>query len=170
MTKAARHGLIILNTGNGKGKTTAALGLLLRAWGRGLSVAMFQFIKSHRLRSGEHLAAQRLGIAITPLGEGRGRPGPEQARQGWQRCREAIYSGQYDMVVLDELTYPLSYGWLPLPPVIEALRGRPPGVHVVITGRQAPPELVELADLVTEMQEVKHPLKKGVKAQPGIEF
>ncbi len=74
------------------------------------------------------------------------------------------------MVVLDELTYPLAYGWLPLAEVVEALRGRPPGVHVAITGRQAPPELVELADLVTEMQEVKHPLKKGIKAQPGIEF
>jgi cob(I)alamin adenosyltransferase len=170
MTKATRHGLIILNTGNGKGKTTAALGLLLRAWGRGLSVAMFQFIKPPRLRSGEHLAAQRLGIPITPLGRGRGRSGPEEAQRGWERCREAIYSGQYHMVVLDELTYPLNYGWLPLAGVIEALRGRPPGVHVVITGRQAPPELVGLADLVTEMQEVKHPLKKGLKAQPGIEF
>lgn len=170
MSKATPRGLVILYTGNGKGKTTAALGLMLRAWGRGLRVAMFQFIKPRRLRSGEHLAAQRLGIAITPLGEGRGKATPEQARRGWVHCREAIYSGDYDLVVLDEFTYPLTYGWLPLPGVLEALRSRPPAVHVVITGRGAPAELVELADLVTEMQEVKHPLKKGIPAQPGIEF
>lgn len=170
MSRAAPHGLIILYTGNGKGKTTAALGLMLRAWGRGLKVAMFQFIKPRRLRSGEHLAAQRLGIPITPLGEGRGRSTPEQAQQGWVRCLEAIESGEYDLVVLDEFTYPLAYGWLPLPEVVEALRRRHSAVHVVITGRRAPPELVELADLVTEMVEVKHPLQKGIPAQPGIEF
>jgi cob(I)alamin adenosyltransferase len=170
MTKATRQGLLILYTGNGKGKTTAALGLVLRAWGRGMRVAVFQFIKPSRLRSGEHLAAERLGIAIIPMGRGRGRSGPEDAQQAWDRCGEAIYSGHYDMVVLDELTYPLAYGWLPMEAVLEALRGRPMPVHVVITGRNAPPELVETADLVTEMREVKHPLKKGIKAQPGIEF
>ena len=170
MTKTARQGLLILYTGNGKGKTTAALGQMLRAWGRGMRVAAFQFIKPRGLRSGEHLAAERLGIAIIPMGRGRGRSGPEDAQQAWARCRETIYSGHYDMVVLDELTYPLAYGWLPIEVVMEALRGRPPSVHIVITGRNAPPELVEAAGLVTEMQEVKHPLKKGIKAQPGIEF
>ncbi len=170
MTKATRRGLLILYTGNGKGKTTAALGLVLRAWGRGMRVAVFQFIKPSRLRSGEHLAAERLGMPIIPMGKGRGRSGPEDAQQALEWCYEAIYSGRYDMVVLDELTYPLTYGWLPAEAVIKALQGRPAPVHVVVTGRNAPPGLVEAADLVTEMLEVKHPLNKGIQAQPGIEF
>lgn len=180
---AARHhprrraqGLVILNTGKGKGKTTAALGLLLRAWGRDMRAVMFQFIKSRTANWGENRAARRLGVEIIPLGDGftwmskdieRDR---SLAREGWDRCRQALASEEYAIVILDELTYLMKFGWLDVQEVIAALQGRPPAQHVVITGRDAPAELMEFADLVTEMHEVKHPYKTGVRAQPGIEF
>ncbi|MFQ5826930.1 MAG: cob(I)yrinic acid a,c-diamide adenosyltransferase [Dehalococcoidia bacterium] len=176
MGQTARRGLVILNMGAGKGKTTAALGVMMRAWGRGMKVAMYQFIKSRRLRSGEHRAAERMGLLLLPLGRGftRSSPNPEEderlARECWARAKEAMGSGEYDIVILDELTYPLSYGWIDLQEVLKTLAGRPPGQHVIITGRQAPEELVEFADLVTEMREVKHPFRRGIKGQPGIEF
>ncbi|HEY8491826.1 MAG TPA: cob(I)yrinic acid a,c-diamide adenosyltransferase [Dehalococcoidia bacterium] len=174
--RAARHGLVIVNTGDGKGKTTAALGVLFRAWGRGWKVVMLQFIKTRTSNYGEHRAARKLGIEIIPLGDGFTwlskdiEKDKALARQCWELCQEKIRSGQYDLVILDEFTYPLSYGWIDTREVIEALQHRPPGLHVIITGRDAPPELVDFADLVTEMREVKHPYKQGVKAQPGIEF
>ena len=174
--RAETRGLVIVNTGKGKGKTTAALGLLLRAWGRGLRVAMFQFIKSKTGRWGENRAARRLGITMTPLGDGFTWQSKDiehdraLARAGWEQCVVAMVEGQYDVVVLDELTYCLKFGWLPAEEVLDALRRRPPAMHVVITGRDAPDWLVEYADLVTEMVEVKHPLKSGLRAQPGIEF
>jgi cob(I)alamin adenosyltransferase len=92
------------------------------------------------------------------------------ARQCWELARQKIDSGQYDIVVLDEMTYPISYGWIPVEEVIDTLRRRPQGLHVIITGRDAPPELIEFADLVTEMREVKHPYQQGLKARPGIDF
>ena len=169
-------GLVIVNTGQGKGKTTAALGLLFRAWGQGLRVAMFQFIKAQTGNWGELKAARKVGVKIVPLGDGFTwmSKNIEQdralARQGWERCRTAIESGQYDVVVLDELTYCFKFGWLDLSEVLDVLRARAPMQHVVITGRDAPPELIDFADLVTEMQVVKHPYQAGVKAQKGIEF
>jgi cob(I)alamin adenosyltransferase len=171
-----RKALVIVNTGHGKGKTTAALGLLLRAWGRGMRVCMLQFIKTTTGNYGENRAARKLGIGLIPLGKGFTwlskdiKQDKALARRCWTLAKEKLYSGQYDVVILDELTYALTYGWLPIGEVLEALRGRPEGVHVVITGRDAPPELIEFADLVTEMREIKHPYKQGVKAQPGIEF
>jgi cob(I)alamin adenosyltransferase len=168
--------LVIVNTGKGKGKTTAALGLLLRAWGQGLRVAMFQFIKAQTGNWGEIKAAKKLGIELVPLGDGftwnSKDPTHDQAlaREGWEQCRAAIESGAYDVVVLDELTYCFKFGWIPVDEVIGALRNRPGFQHVVITGRDAPPELVEFADLVTEMNVVKHPYQGGVKAQKGVEF
>ena len=169
-------GLVIVNTGNGKGKTTAALGLLMRASGQGLRVIMFQFIKAQTANWGEIKLARKLGIPIVPLGDGFTWTSKDiehdraLAQAGWQRCREAIASGNYDVVILDELTYCFKFGWLDLAEVLDMLRRRPANQHVVITGRDAPPELVELADLVTEMREIKHPYKAGVKAQKGIEF
>lgn len=175
--RAGRKGLVLLNTGEGKGKTTAALGLLLRAWGRGWNVVMLQFIKAETGNFGEHRAARKMGIEIIPLGSGFTwlskdiEKDKALARACWEQCKERLLSGAYDLVALDEITYPLTYGWLPIDEVIETLRARPPYVHVVLTGRDAPAELVEFADLVTEMQAEKHPYKtRGIKAQAGIEF
>ncbi|HLZ09088.1 MAG TPA: cob(I)yrinic acid a,c-diamide adenosyltransferase [Chloroflexota bacterium] len=169
-------GLVIVNTGNGKGKTTAALGVLLRAWGRDLRVIALQFLKQQSANWGESRAARKMGIEIIPLGGGFTWMSADLekdkalARAGWERCREAIESGRYDLVVLDELTYCFKYGWLDLAACLEVIRRRPAGQHVIITGRDAPPELIEFADLVTEMREIKHPFTSGILAQKGIEF
>lgn len=176
--RANRHtkGLVIVNTGNGKGKTTAALGLVVRARGQKLRVAMFQFVKARTGNWGEAKAVATLDVEVVGLGDGFTWMSKDiehdrvLAEQGWLRCRTAIESGDYDVVILDELTYCFKFGWLDLGDVISVLRERPEGQHVVITGRYAPPELIEFADLVTEMQEIKHPYKSGVKAQKGIEY
>jgi cob(I)alamin adenosyltransferase len=174
--KRTTKGLVIINTGNGKGKTTAALGVLFRAWGRGLRVCMLQFIKAKTANWGETRAAKKLGIEIIAMGDGFTwlsediEKDKALARECWQLCKEKIMSGEYDVVILDEITYVLSYGWLPLEEVIETLKARPAGEHVIITGRNALPELVEFADMVTEMNEIKHPYRQGIQAQKGIEF
>jgi len=170
-----RHGLVIVNTGDGKGKTTAALGLLLRAAGREMSVAMYQFVKRMD-DGGEHRTAERLGVDILPLGAGctLGRDDLSDdaalARVGWTHCRGLVERGEYDVLILDELTLPLAWGWIDVAEVIAALRARPAGTHVVITGRHAPPALVDAADLVTEMRLVRHAyVDRGLRAQAGIE-
>ena len=174
--KRARQGLVVVNTGHGKGKTTAALGVVLRAWGRGMRVIIIQFVKTRTGNYGENRAAKKLGIEMIPMGEGFTwlskdiEKDKATAREAWELARQKIGSGEYDLVVLDELTYPLTYGWIPVQEVIDVLRQRPEGLHVIITGRDAPEELIDYADLVTEMQEIKHPFQKGLKAQPGIEF
>jgi cob(I)alamin adenosyltransferase len=171
-----RQPLLILYTGHGKGKTTAALGMMLRAWGRGLKVCMLSFIKSETSNYGEERAARKLGIELIPLGAGFTWLSKDLehdkalAQRCWAMCKEKINSGAYDIVVLDEITYPLTYGWLDMDEVLDTLRNRPPDLHVVMTGRDAPEALVEVSDLVTEMQEVKHPFQKGIKAQPGVDF
>jgi cob(I)alamin adenosyltransferase len=137
---------------------------------------MLQFIKAKTGNWGEVRAAKKLGIEMIPLGDGFtwDSKNIEQdralAQDGWAQCRERIQSGEYQVVILDEMTYCLRFGWIDTEEVIEVLRNRPAGVHVIITGRDAPPELVEFADIVTEMREVKHPYHSGVRAQPGIEF
>lgn len=172
-----RHGLFIVNTGDGKGKTTAALGLLLRASGWDLHVAMFQFIKSTDARYGEHVAAERLGVEIVPLGDGFTWLSDDieadraLAERGWARVCEVIAAEQVDVLILDELTYCLNYGWLDEARVLETLRNRPSWMHVVVTGRDASPALIDAADLVSEMRLVRHPYRdKGIAAQPGIEL
>jgi len=176
MPEPKRKPLVILYTGHGKGKTTAALGALFRAWGRGMSVCMLSFIKSETSNYGEERAARKLGIEIIPLGAGFTWLSKDiehdkaLARKCWELCKEKLQSGAYDIVVLDEITYPLTYGWLDLDEVIDTLRNRPPDLHVILTGRDAPQELIDFADLVTEMREVKHPFQQGIKAQPGIDF
>lgn len=171
-----RTGLVLLNTGDGKGKTTAALGVLMRSWGRGMRVVMLQFMKKTTGNWGEIRAARKMGVEILPLGDGftwRSQDLEQDkamARRCWALCREKIESGNYDIVILDELTYPLSFGWLEWTEVREVLVQREPGMHIIITGRDAIPELVEFADLVTEMREIKHPYRRGIKAQPGLEF
>lgn len=172
-----RNGLVIVNTGNGKGKTTAALGVLLRATGRDMKVAMLQFIKTSDVDRGEHIAARRLGVEIIPMGAGFTWLSEEiekdqaLARECWNRCKDALHSGDFDIVIFDELTYALSYKWLTHDEVLPEIAARPKGTHVIITGRNATPELIEFADLVTDMQEIKHPYRtQGIGAQPGIEL
>jgi len=173
---AIKKGLVIVNTGKGKGKTTAAMGLLLRAWGQGLRVCMLQFIKARTANWGEEKAARKIGIEMIPLGDGftwlsdNIENDKALARQGWEICRQKILSGNYDLIVLDEMTYVLKYGWLSWDEIQDTLDQRPAGMHVVVTGRYAPPELVAYADLVSEIIEVKHPYQAGIKAQKGIEF
>lgn len=173
------RGLLIVHTGNGKGKTTAALGLLMRAAGRGLKCCMIQFMKSRNDRYGEHEAAEKLGIEVHTMGDGFtwDTKNPEQdrqtARDTWQLCVEKLRSSEYDMMVFDELVYVLSYGMLPVDEVLEEfgkIRESQPDLHIVVTGRDAPDALIQSADLVTEMREIKHPFTAGIRAQKGIEF
>jgi cob(I)alamin adenosyltransferase len=176
-------GLVIVYTGEGKGKTTAALGLALRAVGNRMRVCVIQFIKG-QWQPGEKKAAAHLpGLEFAPLGEGfTWTKTPEvhlaALREAWARARDVIRSGAHDVVILDEINYALALPPEKLPvhevftvaDVIELLRSRPPALHVVLTGRYARPEIVELADLVTEMRLVKHPFQQGRKATRGIEF
>ena len=169
-------GLVIVNTGSGKGKTTAAMGVMLRAWGRDMRVIMLQFIKHSTANLGEQRAAKKMDIEVRAMGDGftwRSKDlenSAELARSHWEDCKEVIAKGDHDVVILDEFTYALHYGWVPVEDALEALRNRPEMMHVIITGRNAPADLVEFADLVTEMTLVKHPYHEGIKAQPGIEF
>jgi cob(I)alamin adenosyltransferase len=174
-----RKGLILINTGPGKGKTTAAMGTALRAVGCGMRVLMLQFIKGS-WHYGELDAVKAFGSDFVMKQMGRGfvkvggaETDAEDVRlveAAWAEAREAIYSGDWDMVVLDEINYAIGYGMLDAVVVADALRGRPEMVHVILTGRNAHPLLVELADTVTEMREVKHAYQKGILAQRGIEY
>ncbi|MBN1219359.1 MAG: cob(I)yrinic acid a,c-diamide adenosyltransferase [Anaerolineae bacterium] len=179
-TRQARKkkGLVIVNTGNGKGKTTAALGMMLRAWGRDMRIGVIQFLKHKKARFGEIKAAERMEIDWISTGNGFTWTSQDideteaRARHGWQLAQERIAHGNYDLLILDEFTYPLHFKWLDTQQVIAWLKAnKPPGLHLIITGRYAPEALIEYADLVTEMREVKHPYEEqGIKAQPGIEF
>ncbi len=174
-----RRGLVIVNTGDGKGKSTAAFGLALRAFGRThvhhKLVKIFQFMKVPTARFGEHRMFEQLGIPIEGMGDGFSwksqdlERSAQLARDGWEKAKAAILSGDYFLVVLDELTYPLIYGWMPLDDVLLTLQNRPKDVHVVITGRRCPPEIIALADTVTEMTKIKHAFNAGIPAQRGIE-
>jgi cob(I)alamin adenosyltransferase len=170
-----RRGVVLLHTGHGKGKSTAAFGLALRAHGRGQRVKVYQFVKVPGARFGEHRVFEQLGIPIEGLGDGfswKSRDlerSAQLARDGWARADATLRAGEHGMVVLDEITYPLRYGWIALDAVLQCLRERPPAVHVVLTGRDAPQELIDAADTVTEMALVKHHHQAGVPAQRGIE-
>ncbi len=173
------RGLLMVHTGNGKGKTTCALGLMMRAAGRGLKCCMVQFMKSRNDRYGEHESAEKLGIEVHTMGDGFtwDTKNPEQdratSRETWNLCLEKLRSSDYDLLVFDELVYVLSYDLLPLDEVLEefrAARASQPALHIVVTGRDAPAALIEAADLVTEMTEIKHPFSAGIRAQQGIEF
>lgn len=177
------QGLVIVYTGNGKGKTTAALGTALRAVGHGMRVLMIQFIKGSR-RYGERVSQKYLpGFEIRSMGMGFICDGlsPEDRekhyraiREAWKTTRTAASSGLYDMIILDELNYvignPQLSSVISTEEVVEFIRNKPPSLHLVITGRGAPDQLIEVADLVTEMREIKHPYHLGVKASKGIEF
>jgi cob(I)alamin adenosyltransferase len=172
-----KHGLVIVNTGNGKGKTTAMLGTILRAWARQMRVCVIQFIKAETGNWGEIRAARKLDIEWHSLGDGFTWTSKDldesgnKARKAWELAQEKIASGQYDMIALDEVTYAFTYGWLDIGAAIEWLKeNKPPALHLIFTGRDAPPELIEYADLVTEMREIKHPYTKGILAQAGVDF
>ena len=172
-------GLLMVNTGDGKGKTTCALGLMMRAAGRGMNCCMIQFMKSKNDRYGEHESAEALGIEVHTMGDGFtwDTNNPEQdvktSRETWALCVEKMRSEEYDLLVFDELVYVLDYKFLPLEEVIseiKSVREKQPHLHIVLTGRNAPQELIDAADLVTEMKEIKHPFNAGIYAQQGIEF
>jgi cob(I)alamin adenosyltransferase len=175
----SRRGLILINTGPGKGKTTAAMGTALRAVGNGMRVLMLQFLKgSWHYGELDAVAAFGANFVLKQMGRGFVKIGgaetdPEDIRlveAAWDEARAAIESSDWDMVILDEINYAISYGMLDAAKVAETLRRRPEMVHVILTGRNAHPLLVELADTVTEMREVKHAYEKGILAQRGIEY
>ncbi len=176
-TKTQQRGLVIVHTGPGKGKTTAAMGLALRALGRGMKVGIVQFIKG-AWDTGERHALERFSDLVVCKAMGEGFTWETQdrardiaaARRAWEAAKEMMADSSFRMVILDELNIVLRYDYLPVGEVLEALERKPRDLHVVITGRNAKPELIERADLVTEMTLVKHPFRAGVKAQPGIEF
>ena len=174
-----RRGLIIVNTGPGKGKTTAAMGTGLRAVGSGMKVLMLQFLKGS-WHYGELDAVQAFGDKFIMKQMGRGfvkvgaeKPDPEDVKMvedAWAEAEEAIQSGEWDLVILDEINYAISYGMLDPSKVAEGLKKKPEMVHVILTGRNAHASIIELADTVTEMRQVKHAYEKGVMAQRGIEY
>ena len=176
MNREKTKGILMCYTGKGKGKTTAAIGSLIRAHGSGLKVIMLQFIKEKGAEFGEHIAARKLGVEIIPLGAGftwKSRDLEKDRRlalECWDICKARILNGDYDMIILDEITYPIKYGWLSVDEVLKVIRQRPKWMHIIVTGRDAHEKLIEAADMVTEMREVKHPFKTGIKAQKGIEF
>jgi cob(I)alamin adenosyltransferase len=179
MTETSRRGLILINTGPGKGKTTAALGTAFRAAGNGMRVLILQFLKGS-WHYGELDAAKLLGedFVIKQMGRGFVKIGgaetdPEDIKMvedAWEEAAAAILSGDWDLVVLDEINYAIGYKMLDPEKVAEVLRRKPEMVHVILTGRNAHPTLIEIADTVTEMREVKHAYEKGILAQRGIEF
>ncbi|AJE86395.1 MULTISPECIES: cob(I)yrinic acid a,c-diamide adenosyltransferase [Streptomyces] len=179
--------LVFVHTGPGKGKSTAAFGLALRAWNQGWPIGVFQFVKSAKWKVGEENALRTLGasgeggtVDWHKMGEGwswiQRAPAEgeltneDKAREGWEQVKRDLAAERYRLYVLDEFAYPLHWGWIDTAEVISVLRQRPGTQHVVITGRNAPPELLGFADLVTEMTKVKHPMDEGQKGQRGIEW
>ncbi|GGV51716.1 cob(I)yrinic acid a,c-diamide adenosyltransferase [Streptomyces sp. NPDC059900] len=179
--------LVMVHTGIGKGKSTAAFGMALRAWNQGWPIGVFQFVKSAKWKVGEENALKVLGasdeggsVTWNKMGEGwswiqrapaEGEPSHEdKAREGWEQVKRDLAAETYSLYVLDEFAYLLHWGWIDVDEVVEVLRNRPGHQHVVITGRYAPDALVEFADLVTDMSKVKHPMDAGQKGQRGIEW
>jgi cob(I)alamin adenosyltransferase len=168
--------VVILNTGDGKGKSTAAFGTALRAVARGWSVCVVQFVKSGSWKVGEEQSARRLGVEWWAGGDGFTWDSKDMerteavAREAWRVARERLATGAYGLVVLDEVTYPVSWGWIPAAEVVDVIAARPPAVNVILTGRDAPAELVDAADTVTEMRNVRHAFDRGVRAIRGIDF
>ena len=177
MTKQERVGLIMVNTGNGKGKTTAALGTALRAVGCGFKVFMVQFIKGS-WDYGELHVAERLApyFEIKPMGEGftwetkNKERDTEIAGKAWSFCKELIEKNEHDLLIFDEINNAMDYGYVDVQDVVEAVRNKQPKMHIILTGRNAPQEIIDIAHLVTEMREIKHPFHQGIYAQKGIEY
>src|SRR5215467_14190194 len=175
----SRRGLILINTGPGKGKTTAALGTALRAVGSGMRVLMLQFLKGSwhygeldaAASFGDKFVMKQMGRGFVKVGGAETDPADIQmVEAAWKEAEEAILGGKWDLIVLDEINYAISYGMLDAAKVVEVLKRKPEQVHVILTGRNAHPSIVEIADTVTEMKQVKHAYEKGVLAQRGIEY
>jgi cob(I)alamin adenosyltransferase len=171
-----RRSLVLVNTGDGKGKSTAAFGVVMRALARDWRVCVIQFIKSDKWKVGEEKLARSLGVEWLKGGDGFTWESPDldesagRAVAAWQLAAAAIAGGEYELVVLDEVTYPITYGWIELEDVLSTIRGRPETVNIVATGRNAPRELIEVADTATEMVKLKHAYDRGIKARRGIDF
>ena len=169
--------LLMVHTGTGKGKSTAAFGMMMRAWNQDWPIAVFQFVKSGKWRVGEQAAAEKLGgIDWFKMGDGWSwtsrdlDESADLAREGWAEVKRCLAEERYRFYLLDEFTYPMKWGWVDTAEVVETLQGRTGLQYVMITGRDAPAELMDAADLVTEMTKVKHPLDKGWRGQKGIEW
>ncbi len=168
--------LVLVNTGDGKGKSSAAFGVMGRAWARGWRVSVVQFLKSGKWQSGERKLAEHLGIEWQSLGDGftwESRDIDEtvaKGRHAWEVARTKITSGDYQLVILDEMTYALVYGWIDLDDVLEVIAHRPRSTNLIITGRRAPAELLDVADTATEMRVIKHAYDQGIRAMKGIEY
>ncbi len=169
--------LVIVITGNGKGKSTSSFGMLMRSWARGYRCGVFQFVKSGKWKVGEAKAAGVLGgIDWENMGDGWSwasgnlEKSAGLAREGWEEVKRAISAERYEFLLLDEITHPIKWGWIDVDEVATTLRDRAGFQHVVLTGRDADPKLIALADLVSEVQQVKHPMNAGIRAQQGIEW
>jgi len=168
--------LVLVNTGDGKGKSTAAFGTAMRAVARGWRVAVIQFLKSGEWSVGEEKVGRQIGIDWWALGDGFTWDSEDMeeseaiAREAWSVAKEKISSGEYDMIILDEVTYPINWGWVDLDEVVAIIRDKPEKVNLILTGRDAPEALIELADTVTEMRKVKHAYDRGVMARRGIDY
>ncbi len=168
--------IVLVNTGHGKGKSSAAFGVMARGWARGWKVGVVQFVKGGKWKTGERKLAEELGIEWHTLGDGFTWESTdlertaELGREAWRQAAEKLASGDYDLLIFDELTYTMTYGWVDAVEVATAIRDRAPRTSVVATGRDAPDELVEVADTVTEMRKVKHAYDAGISAMKGIEF
>ena len=168
--------IILVNTGYGKGKSSAAFGVMSRGWARGWRVGVVQFIKSGKWKTGEKKLADHLGIEWHTLGDGFTWESTDldetaaKGRHAFGVASQMLASGDYDLLIFDELTYAVKYGWIEVNEVIEALKTRSPKTNVVITGRDCPVEIIELADTVTEMRKIKHAYDQGIKAKKGIEY
>ena len=168
--------MLIVNTGDGKGKSSSAFGVMLRAVARGWNVIVVQFIKSDKWQTGEKKMAEHLGVTWITGGDGFTWESDDMeatiqaARDAWERATDAIASGDYDLVILDEATYPVTFDWIDGATVVEALENRPTHVNVIITGRDADQRLVDIADTVTEMRKVKHAFDEGIVAKKGLDF
>lgn len=168
--------LVLVNTGHGKGKSSAAFGVMGRAWARGWKVGVVQFVKGGKWKVGERKLAEHLDIDWQVLGDGFTWESTDldetaaKGRHAWGVAKEKLASGDYDLLILDELTYAVTYGWVSAQEVVDGITARAPNTNVVITGRNAAPELIEVADTVTEMRKVKHVYDRGIKAKKGIEY
>jgi cob(I)alamin adenosyltransferase len=171
-----RDSLILVNTGYGKGKSSAAFGVMSRGWARGWTVGVVQFVKSGKWKTGERKLADHLGIEWHTLGDGFTWESTDldetaaKGRHAWEVARDKLASGEFDLLILDEVTYAMKYGWVAVDEVVAGLKARDPRTNVVLTGRDAPDEIIEIADTVTEMRKIKHAYERGITARKGIEY